>query len=198
MKPIDFSDSTEANEYFSELLKTMHGVKIVAIFSYCPMFNNHQGYRTYEDGTEIYILFENGECLVVDYRFIDALSVSLHKFSEEEKKLHEEANPKDFFNDSTDIYNMTADNRTVLRCNQTISLEYDSLVSIELEKVTIPYAKWIDGDINDEVLPLSTTFEKIVFTMANGNTFVICPADAAVDGYTMVWSQDAQETITEL
>ena len=197
MKPIDFSKSTEVNKFFDEVLKSMQGVKIAAIFTLCASFGTREGYRTYMEDTEVYILFENEECLVVEYPFIDDLSVSLRKFSEEEKKRHEETVLKDFFNDSTDVYTTITGNQPILRCNETISLEYDSLVSVKLEKVTQPYAKWIGGGIDDEVMPLDTTFEKMVFTMANGNTFVICPAAAELDGYTLVWSEDAQETTTD-
>jgi hypothetical protein len=38
--------------------------------------------------------------------------------------------------------------------------------------------------------------DKITFSMENGKSFVICPDDAMVDGYTLVWSADAKETVT--
>ena len=88
------------------------------------------------EDTEIYILFENGESLAIDYRFIDALSISLRPLTEEEKSWYKDALIKDLFNDSTDIYTMQPDNRHILNRNQKIFLEYDSLKRIGLDYVT--------------------------------------------------------------
>jgi hypothetical protein len=34
--------------------------------------------------------------------------------------------------------------------------------------------------------------------MSNGKSFVICAADAEIDGYTLLWSEDTDETIVEV
>ena len=129
---------------------------------------------------------------MIDYRFIDALSISLRPLTEEEKSWYKDALIKDLFNDSTDIYTMQPDNRNILNHTQKIFLEYDSLKRIGLDYVTRAYSKWIGGTLVDEVMQKPTTFDRITFTMENGNSFVICPAAADNDGYTFVWSKDAQ------
>ena len=196
MKRIDFSNGFEVQKYFDGVLKSMQGVKIISVFACYPSFSNCNGLRVYNEDTEIYILFENDICLVIDYRFVDALEVALRPLSDEEKLWYQNATMKDFFNDSTNIYTLASDNQTTLDRCQRISLEYGSLKSIVLEYVTRPYSKWVAGSLVDEVAPKETTSDKITFSMENGKSFVICPDDAMVDGYTLVWSADAKETVT--
>ena len=192
MKEIDFSDGIEVQKCFDEIVRSLQSVKIVSVFTASPSFSNYGDVRKYMEDTEIYILFENWESLAIDYRFIDALSISLRPLTEEEKSWYKDALIKDLFNDSTDIYTMQPDNRHILNRTQKIFLEYDSLKRIGLDYVTRAYSKWIGGTLVDEVMPKPTTFDRITFTMENGNSFVICPAAADNDGYTFVWSKDAQ------
>ena len=60
MNQIDYSNGTEVQEFFDDILSTMQGIKISAVFSKCPSFSNSGDLRIYDDDTEIYILFENG------------------------------------------------------------------------------------------------------------------------------------------
>lgn len=54
--------------------------------------------------------------------------------------------------------------------------------------------KQSDKDIHKIIysLPNENTFEDITFTMKNGKTFSVRPCDAMDDGYTLVWSDDAE------
>ncbi len=194
---IELSNASEAKLYFENIVKKMNGVKINSVFSACPSFNNNNGYRLYSDDTPIYIIFENGQCLIIEYRFIDALCVDFCQLNEEEHELIKEATIKDFFNCLIDIHNYSKNNEDESVYEKyetkTISLEYDTLSSIELRPVTEEYEKWIDGDI-DYVVPNKDTFDEIKFIMTNNNTFIICADDAYVDGYVMAWSTDAKES----
>ena len=195
---IELSNALEAKIYFENIIKEMNGVKICAIFSACPFFNNNSGFRRYEDDTPIYIIFENGQCLIIEYPFIDSLCIDFRTLNEEENKLFKEATIKDFFNCSVDIHNYSENNegKSVYKKYETkiISLEYDTLFSVELRPVTEEYEKWIDGDI-DYMVPTEDTFDEIKFKMSNGSTFIICADDAVVDGYVMAWSTDAKESV---
>ena len=193
---IELSNELEAKIYFENIIKEMNGVKICAVFSACPFFNNNSGFRRYEDDTPIYIIFENGQSLIIEYPFIDSLCVDFRPLNEKENELLKKATIKDFFNCSIDIHEYSENNEgeSVYKKYETkiISLEYNTLFSIELRPVTEEYEKWIDGDI-DYVTPTEDTFDEIKFTMSNGNTFIICADDAYVDGYVMAWSTDAEE-----
>jgi hypothetical protein len=156
------------------------------------------GYRKYEDKDSVYIVFENGQCLIIDYLFVDTLRVDFHSLTDEEKTALENRSIKDFFNCSVDIHSRTKNDSGEYVVGEidrtlTISLEYDSISSIDLRSVTKEYLKWIDNDIN-YVSPSNETFDQIKFVMNNGNTFVICADGADVDGYVMVWSNEAKET----
>ena len=193
---VELSKASEAKLYFENIIKKLYGVKICVVFSASPWFNNNSGYRRYEDRPPLYIIFENGQCLIIKYPFIDSLCVDFRPLNEEENALLEKVTIKDYFNCSIDIQKYSENNEGESDCKKyetkIISLEYDTLSSIELRPVTKEYEKWIDDDI-DYVTPTEETFDEIKFTMSNGNTFIICADDAYVDGYVMAWSTDAEE-----
>ena len=89
---IKLSNAAEAKLYFENIIKKLNGVKICAVFSDSPLFNDNNGYRLYRDDTPIYIVFENGQCLIIDYRFIDALCVDFRPLNQCEKELLNEKN----------------------------------------------------------------------------------------------------------
>ena len=69
-------------------------------------------------------------------------------------------------------------------------------VSPSLRSVTNDYSKWLEDGI-DFVASTDETFDEIKFTMSNGKSFIICADDAEVDGYTLFWSENTDEAITE-
>ena len=42
---IELSNAAEAKLYFENIIKELNGVKICAVFSASPWFNNNSGYR---------------------------------------------------------------------------------------------------------------------------------------------------------
>ena len=196
---IELSKASEARLYFDAIIKEMQGIKIIAVFSSCPSFSHLAKFRRYLDDAPIYILFEDGRCLIIDYRFVDALCVERRTLNEKEKAVLEELPIKDYFNCSVDIHGWVANaegtpvvgdtDRT-----ETISLKYADLTTVEFRRVTEEYSKWIDGDL-DYAKPTEETFDEMKFIMSNGNTFTICADDAMSDGYVRAWSVNAQEAI---
>ena len=73
-------------------------------------------------------------------------------------------------------------------------MDYDSIEAICLNPVTYEYGKWINHGI-EEVQPTDDTFDKLELQMKNGKSIFVCPQDAESDGYVMIWSEDALETI---
>ena len=188
MKQIKSSNGLKIQNFSDEVLNELQGVKVESVFSCRPSFSHRNKIREYSIDTELYILFENGKCLVIEYPFIDALSVEFRSLSSEEMNLIENSIVDDFFNDTTEIYNNNKELKRVIN----ISLEYDCIKKIKLEYVAKPYEKWVGSDI-ELVNPNPTTFEKITFVMKNKKTFVVCPESAETDGYTLVCSKDAIE-----
>lgn len=193
---MNLSRMSEAKVYFNSLIENRKGVKIKSVFSANPSFFNSDGVRIYRDEAEVYIIFEDDQCLIMDYRFIDALCVDFRSI-DEEKKLFNQQIIKDYFNSSIDIHTWVKneDGETVVGGvdrTETIALGYDTLVAIELRAVKEEYSKWIDGSLGF-ASPTEETFDQIKFVMSNGNTFTICAADAEEDGYALTWSEDAKQ-----
>lgn len=174
------SEKSKAITELGKVIENQKGIKIKAIFTLdSPSWSNHHKYRSYMQKTEVFILFENNKCFVIDYMFIDSLGFEFRDFTQEEMSVFQNKKMQDYFNASCDI----CDHRTheVIR-NETCSLAYSSIDKIEFRSVTKEYEKWIDNDI-DFVQPTSETFDQIKFIMDNGKSFVICADDASTDGY---------------
>ena len=190
----DFSKKSETIKYFNSIMQDLQQSKIKAIFSIAPMsWNHHRGYRTYSTDTEVYILLENEFCLVIDYRFIDALDIQFRKLTSLEEDAYCKLREKDLFNTVNDIHDFRT-NR--IYRTETCNLEYGSIADVSLRSVTNDYSKWLEDGI-DFVAPTDETFDEIKFTMSNGKSFIICADDAEVDGYTLFWSENTDEAITE-
>ena len=188
------SKKSEALSYFNSVLKELKKSKVKAIFTLSsPSWNYHRGFRSYMDDTEVYILLENDNCLVIDYRFIDFLEVEYRKLTEEELAIYDDLMIQDCFNTVNDI----TDFRTgKIYKTETCELEYSNIEEILLRSITREYWKWIDGDL-DSVEPTEETFDEIKFTMNNGKSFVICADGAESDGYVLFWSEDTKETVVK-
>ena len=190
----DFSKKSETIKYFNSIMQDLQQSKIKAIFSIAPMsWNHHRGYRTYSADTEVYILLENEFCLVIDYRFIDALDIQFRKLTSLEGDAYCKLRENDFFNTVNDIHDYRTNG---VYQTETCNLEYGSIVAVSLRSVTNDYSKWLEDGI-DFVAPTDETFDEIKFTMSNGKSFIICADDAEVDGYTLFWSENTDEAITE-
>lgn len=187
------SKKSEATSYFNSILCSLKEEKIKAVFSLSsPSWNFYnRSFRTYRTDEEVYVLFENDWCLVINYRFIDYLDVDFRKLTETEIKEYEELLIKDCFNTTNDLYDFHSKQ---IYETQTCKLEYDNIESISLKSVTDKYSKWVDDDI---CFASSTeeTFDEIKFSMSNGKSFIICADDAETDGYIMFWSEDTKEEI---
>ena len=171
---IDFSKKSCVEEYVSSLLNDIKNVKIKAIFSLEPMMLfYYKAMRRYSTDSEIYILLEDDNCIVINYLFIDNLDIQFRKLTSIEQVVYDNMLEKDWFN----IINDT-------------KLEYGSITNISLRPVEEEYSKWIDDDI-DFVMPTEETFDQIKFTMDNGKSFIICADYAESDGYGLLWSEDA-------
>ena len=190
----DFYKKSETIKYFNSIMQDLQQSKIKAIFSIAPMsWNHHRGYRTYSTDTEVYILLENEFCLVIDYRFIDALDIQFRKLTSLEEDAYCKLREKDFFNTVNDIHDFRTNK---IYRTETCNLEYSSIADVSLRSVTNDYSKWLEDGI-DFVAPTDETFDEIKFTMSNGKSFIICADDAEVDGYTLFWSENTDEVITE-
>ena len=193
---VEFSKASEAKKFFDDLLIKVDGMQIKSICSFCPSFNSHAGYRIYSDCSPIYIEFENGQYLIIEYPFIDSLRVEFRMLDAKEIADNQDPAIKDYFNCSVDIYNSRYGEVGDINRTEVISLEYDALERVEIFPVKNKYYKWINKNI-EHVMPTNETFREIKFIMTNGNSFSICGDSAWADGYILAWSTDAKESIIQ-
>ena len=182
--------ASDAAAFFDALLAKTGDVRIKALFSATMTYGYDGGRRVYWLDEKCYIIFENDECLTVDFPFIDKLHLQYRRMTPEEREIYEASDIKDYFNYKSELYDPAAKRFET----RSIALEYDALDSIELRIRTTPYEVSASG--SEEKTPTPETFDEITFFMKNGKRFTICPEDAVNDGYADVYSGDAVERHT--
>lgn len=191
---LDLSKKSQAEAYFHSIMDDLQASTVKAVFALEPLsWSSHGGRRMYDVCSEVFVLLENGNCLVMDYRYIDSLDVQLRKMTAIEQDEYEKWQEKDYFNTVNDIYDLQ-ENRVYQ--TETCHLEYGAIREVSLHTVTHEYEKWLDDGI-DSVSPTEETFDEIRFTMSNGKSFVVCAGDAMSSGMTWLWSEDTMETVTK-
>lgn len=170
------SEKSHAEKYFYDVLNKLGQKRVKAVFSLCTFIRSHSnGAVVFKTDGDVYILFENDMCLILDYLIIDRLEVRLRELSKEEKTAYQK-------NGCVDLFNISG-------CT---ALEYGYLKQIEPIGFTGQYSKWVDGEL-EYTDSTSENFNDIRFVMDNGNSFVISAEDGDGDGYTAVSSRDVRE-----
>ena len=188
----DFSKATDTEKYFEDIINKLGGSKITCVYCVATTWFKQRGF-TYMQDEPLFIIFDNGKCLVIDYYDINKLKVEYREMTQDERQAYNESRMKDLFNRTTNIQ----DGHTGKIAHiQTSSLPYGSLKKVELKQVTEEYSAWIDGGIVDGIKPAEQTFNEIKFVMDNGKSFVVCADDAESDGYSLTWSDDAETSDT--
>lgn len=186
----DFSKATDTRNYFNDILKKLNGVKVIGVFSPAFYILHHKTFIYMQD-EPVYIMLDNGKCLVIDYMDVDRLRVEYREMTEKERDRYDSTTENDCFNRETKIYDYHTNKVVDI---QKSSLNYSCLTRVELTPITKPYSTWIDGHIVEDIEPTADTFNDIKFVMDNGKSFCICADDPIVDGYSLLWSEDADET----
>lgn len=180
---------TDTKKYFSEILEEVKTSKIIGVFASTLVLTN-KGSFSYMQDSPIYIRFDNGKCLIIDFVFIDELHAEYRAMTDEEQAEYNEREIKDCFNRCTDICD---DDDKVIGVERS-ELLYGCLTDIEIERLEdSEYTVWSDDGII-EVPSTEETFCSIEFKMDNGKSFLIYPGSAEVDGYSFLWSNDAIES----
>lgn len=182
----DFSKATDVKKYFSWLLTELKGCKVKAV--YCRYAFLSMGESKYHSTDEpVYILFENGKCLVMDYYFVDRLDLSYREMTKMELEQRKNAPTLDYFNYESTIH----DGNTYEPIRQEkVSLPYGKIVAVNLKPVMEEYEVWTERGI-EIAQPTKDTFNDVEFMMDNGVSFVIRAGDAMDDGYTFFWADNA-------
>ena len=179
---VDLSKASEAKEFFKTVIDKLSGSNITGVYTNKCGIWRYCGGRVYISDEPVYICFDNGLYLIIEYYFIDGFYAELRPLHEDEKKYVE----NDLFNRSDKLLDDVA---------ETSLLEYGELSTVELANVIGDYSKWIDGNI-EYIKPSEETFSEITFKMSNGKSFTLSPSDAEQDGYINLWSNEAEIRIS--
>ena len=192
-KKYDLSCYSQTLMYFKNLLPKIKDIKVKAIYTPRPFWGFNQAYKIEADDP-VYILFENGKCLVIEYYFIDDLNIEYRKMTKDELNKFNNASYKDYFNREFDIYDGCALKPLE---HYKIEFQYDSIVDMHIKKVTEEYNKWLDTGL-DAVIPSNETFNEIEFIMDNGKSFKVLAEDSEMDGYVLVSSKDIKVLVRQI
>ena len=189
----DFSKATDTKKYFEGILNELGDSKITGVYTVSPIWFNH-GYFIYMQCDPIYIIFDNGKCIVVEYNDINCLKAEYREMTESERQVYDEeasmkgeSSMKDLFNRTSNIYG----NLGKVTHIEKSALPYGSLKRVEIKRVTEEYSAWVGSGIVDGIKPTEETFSEIKFIMKNGKNFIVCFDDPESDGYSLIWSEDA-------
>lgn len=182
----DFSKASETEKYFENIINKLRYNKIFGVYSVVSTWFNYKHF-TYMQDEPLYIIFDNGQCLIIEYYDINKLKVEYREMTECERNIYEESDTKDLFNRTTKIYDGLTGKLVHI---ETSELSYERLERIELKRVTEEYSAWVGNGIEEGIKPTEETFNEIKFVMKNGKSFIVCADDAESDGYSLIWSED--------
>lgn len=186
---MDLTKKSVAQNYFDKIITELDNIPIIKVCS-LDDGGNDSGYSI---DKPLYIIFKNQKALVIDYRFIDELSVEYRDLTEEEIYQFSSIYMRDFFNRTEEIYDYHT--KSINRRN-SLRFSYDAIDSISIDNVDSQYYIWKNNElITNE--PTTETFDKITFNLKNGNKISICPEPSEMDGYLDVWAEeiDFQQTM---
>lgn len=191
---VDFSKASDVNKFFGDLIEQIANVKIIGV--YAPTyFMTGENSDIFMQDENVYICFENKKCLVVEYKFVNKLSIAYRSMTEEEIEKYSVSSNKDIFNFDEKIFDYYT-HKVIKKVSS--QLDYASLQKVEVVSLTKPYSAWVDGDIEENNVPTEETFEKLRFVMSNQKSFCIVFDDAESDGYSLLWSDDAEKECIKL
>ena len=178
---MDLIKKSEAQKYFEKIIDELDNVPIIKVCSIDDSGNDDR----YSIGEPLYIIFYNKKALIIDYYFIDGLSVEYRKLTEEEIHKFSTIDIRDFFNRTEEIYDYHTKN---IKRRNSLRFNYDVIDSININNVNRKYYIWSSNKLTSNE-PTNETFDKITFNLKNGNKITLCPEPDELDGYLDVWAE---------
>ena len=182
----DLSKKSHAESYFSAFLSLVKNIKVKAIYTPAPFLISEENEYTIMADQPIYIVFENGKCLAVEYYYIDELMLDYREMTKEEKRIRRKDKRKDFFNYKNITYKNYGD-ELIPDTVYKVQSPYGCISKIKVESVKGKYNKWLSTGL-ESVQATAETFNKIVIELDNSNELCIYAEDAEIDGYCIVYT----------
>ncbi len=196
---------TEA-EYIFESLKDKiiyHNVK--RVFSMDALFPSKSGDEYTTGGCEhpLYILFDDDNCLIINFMFYSELYMEYRMITKEELgKINEKE--IDYLNFEINFHEWDYDDsgkrldgshvKEIINMNG----KYDKLESVKVIGFNHEYWKWVNNGEGCGMVLIPAGgdyFDELIFTLKNGIEIHICPEDAEADGYQDIIIRDINNVI---
>lgn len=178
---MNLTKKSDAQNYFDKIIAELDNVTIIKVCS----FDDSGDDNRYSIEEPLYIIFNNKKALIIEYYFIDGLSVEYRNLTEEEIHKFSTIDTKDFFNRTEEIYDYHTKN---IKRRNSLRFSYDVIDSININNVNSQYYIWENNKlISNE--PTNETFDKITLSLRNGNKISFCPEPSEMDGYLDVWAE---------
>lgn len=186
---MEFNSRKELQAYMDRIVSENH-ISVVKVCSQSQSSSTYTPIRYMVD-EPLYIIFENGMALVLEYYNVYNIDVEYRELTDEEAEDLSKIYNNDFFNVVYDVYNYEPRR---LSKRITLNMEYDVLEKVDVHFFEGDYEKWEDGKIITKE-GTEENFGEIVFTMKNGNTIHLMAEDAMMDGYMSVWASTGYENV---
>ena len=179
---MDLIKKSDVQNYFDKIIEELNNVQIIKVCS----FDDSGDDNRYFIEEPLYIIFNNKKALIIEYYFIDGLSIEYRNLTEEEIYKFSTIDIRDFFNRTEEIYDHHTKN---IKRRNSLRFSYDAIDNININNVNEKdYYKWENNDLVS-AKPTNETFDKITFNLRNGNKIILCPEPAEMDGYLDVWAE---------
>lgn len=185
---MDLTKKSDAQNYFDKIIAELDNTPIIKVCSLDDSGNDNK----YSIDEPLYIIFRNQKALIINYYFVDKLSIEYRNLTEEEIYQFSTIDMIDFFNRTEEIYDYHTEN---INRRNSLRFSYDAVDSINIDNVNSQYYIWKNNELTINK-STSETFDKITFNLKNGNKISICAEPSEMDGYLDVWAEkiDFQQT----
>ena len=186
---MEFNSRKELQSYMNHIVSE-NQTSVVKVCSQSHSSSTYTPIRYMVD-EPLYIIFENGMALVLEYYNVCNIDVEYRELTDEEAEDLYKMYNNDLFNVVYDVYNYEPRR---LSKRITLNMEYDTLEKVDVRFFEGDYEKWEDGKIITKE-GTEENFGEIVFTMKNGNKIHLMAEDVMMDGYMSVWSSTGYENV---
>lgn len=189
---LNLTKKSQVENFFKDIIKKESGAKIKTVFSIeYSSWSYSRGHRVYMQDCDLYIMFEDSNCLIICFLGVDKFDIEYRKLTKKEEAYYRKNRVEDYFNREDALYDSVDDTMEKIE-SQFCFLDYGVLNDIEVFTESHSYEKWVNNKIQ-RCEPTNETFYRIKLLMDNEKSISIEAEPAIYDGYMDVCSEDTKE-----
>ncbi|MBQ9844842.1 MAG: hypothetical protein IJO54_02025 [Oscillospiraceae bacterium] len=175
-----FNSKKELQKYFDMIVEEIDS-QIVKVCTFPYADSNAYLPIVYRMNDSLYIIFENGKALVINYFNVYEIDVDYRDMTEEEKKNTSQIDCADFFNRVDDIYDYDT---SKLSKRIIMNMDYGKLNKVVLQNYSGEYDYWYNGKVVTYTAN-NDNFGKLKLITDNNNIIDIIPKIDVLDSWTV-------------